>query len=115
VAELQVAKLPMVRPSYLFFLPCVDFEQNLWWEAQQFFLMYLWRQYWYAKLRRKALQDMDPAMLVIRSSQSSDKPTAFNSTKSLFFVLETVLIDLLVDVEVFRTMAVVGGFLVVVE
>lgn len=24
------------------------------------FLMYLWRQYWYAKLRRKALHDIDP-------------------------------------------------------
>ena len=26
------------------------------------FLMYLWRQYWYAKLRRKALHDIDPEL-----------------------------------------------------
>jgi len=56
------------------YLPWVEPEQNLWWDAQQFFLMYLWRQYWYAKLLRNALQDILPAMLLIRSSHVSAEP-----------------------------------------
>jgi len=61
------------------------------------------------------LQDIEPAMLVMRSSQSSDEPTVFICTISLFCVLETVLIDLVVEVEVFRTGDVGRGFFVVVE
>ena len=43
-------------------------RQYILWEAQQFFLMYLCLQYWYAKLLKNVLQDILPAIFEIRSS-----------------------------------------------
>ena len=48
-------------------------RQQILWEAQQFFRMYLWRQYWYAKLRKKFLQLKLPAILLILSSHTCKK------------------------------------------
>jgi len=58
------------------------------------------------------LQDIEPAILVIRSSQTSDVPRAFTSTTSLFFVFVFVLRDLkdfLVVVVVFLVVVVGDG------
>lgn len=58
-------------------------------EAQQFFRMYLWRQYWYAKLRKKFLQLKLPAILLILSSHTSlSSRNGFSS--SVFFKFELV-------------------------